>query len=188
MQYPLYEYYNKTQYSYNDLYQLNQSNKELFNKICNQKCICNKDYCYTIEENDARVVFPIHDESLRDNEEFLENLKKQRLIITTFYEKDIENPDIINSTYIEERCDYDSQCFSNKCKNRLCISDENFPIYECKLDGCGKRLNEYCKEGECIYYLDCHPDLNICKNDLKNKSYIKVINIIEIINTLVNGV
>ncbi|ORY29835.1 hypothetical protein LY90DRAFT_673893 [Neocallimastix californiae] len=160
-------YYNKTQYSYNELYQINQSNKEQFKKICNEFCICNKEYCYKVEELGARVVYPVHDESVRDDEELWENLKKQRLILTTFYEKDIEKPDIINNTYVEEICDYDTECFSKKCKNKVCISDINYPIYYCQLDGCGKGLNEYCNEGECAIYLDCHPDLNICKDNLK---------------------
>jgi len=167
MEYKVYYNYNKTQYSYNELYQLNQSNKEQFKKTCKEKCVCNKDYCYTIEDFDAFVVYPVHDESLRDNEEYLENLKKQRLIITTFYEKDTETPDILNNTYIEERCNNDNECFSKKCKNKVCISDINYPIYECGAEGCGKSLNQYCNKGECINYLDCHPNLNICKDNLQ---------------------
>jgi len=126
MEYDEYFYYNKTQYSYNELYQLNQSNKEQFKNICNEKCICNKENCYTIEDFDAFVVYPVHNESLRDNEEYLENLKKQKLIVTTYYEKEIENPNNIHGLYIEEKCNYDTECFSKKCKNnkrRISILD-----------------------------------------------------------------
>jgi hypothetical protein len=165
MELDLYNSYNKTQYSYNEIYQLNQSNKEQFKKICNELCICNKDNCFSMEWIGSRVVYPVFDESLRYDEEFLENLKKQRLIITTFYEKDTENPDIFNNTYIEERCNNDNECFSKKCKNKVCISDINYPIYECGAEGCGKSLNQYCNKGECINYLDCHPNLNILENN-----------------------